>query len=68
MLAVTNLGLGQGIACAPGIETLPDTILLSTVWAYHRFNLVQGRIPTVWTKQASRLLDTDNPLVQSRFM
>lgn len=51
-----HLRLGQGVAGAPSVEALPDTILLRAIRADNSLNFVKGGIATVGAEQAPGLL------------
>lgn len=54
-----HLRLRQGVAGAPSVEALPDTILLRAIRADDCLNFVKGGIATVGAKQAPRLLQSN---------
>ena len=51
-----DLWLRQGVAGAPSVEALPNTILLSAVGPNDSLHFVQRGIATVRAEQAARLL------------
>lgn len=54
-----HLRLGQGVAGAPSVEALPDTILLRAIRADDCLNFVKGGIAAVGAEQAPRLLQSN---------